>query len=173
MRQASSLGGSLLGALAVIATVMAFAAAPASATKIHPFAETFGSAAQPSFGWARGIAVDPSSGDVLVMDAGGTPSIKRYNADGTPADFSALGTNVIDGARSGAGNECPTVPSDCDQTPQNGLGFGFSAAESQIAIDDSGTATDGDIYVTQSFPNLINIFSGEGEYLGQLTGAGA
>jgi hypothetical protein len=135
-------------------------ALPASASKVHLFKETFGSVAQPSFGSAQGIAVDQSTGDVLVMDAGGMPSIKRYNADGTPADFSALGTNVIDGQGTG------------DETPQNGLGFP-SPNESQIAVDNSGTATDGNIYVTQGSPNVINIFSSAGAYLGQLTAAGA
>ncbi len=149
--------------LAVLA-VLVFAAS-AGATKTHLFKEAFGSAAQPSFSGARGVAIDQSSGDVLVMDAGGTPSIKRYNPDGTAANFSGLGTNAIDGKGNG---ECATVPADCDQTPQNGLGFA-SANESQIAVDNSGTATDGDIYVTQSSPNLINIFSDEGKYLGQLT----
>ncbi len=154
--------------LAVLA-VLVFAAS-AGATKTHVFKETFGSAAQPSFSGARGVAVDQSSGDVLVMSVGeGTPSIKRYNPDGTAANFSGLGTNAIDGKGNG---ECATVPADCDQTPQNGLAFA-SAEESQIAVDNSGTATDGDIYVTQDSPNLINIFSAEGKYLGQLTGAGA
>lgn len=94
------------------------------------------------------------------MDAGGTPSIKRYNPDGTPADFSALGTNTIDGMGTG------------DETPQNGLGFA-SASESQIAVDNSGGATDGNIYVTQNSPNVIDIFSSAGAYLGQLSAAGA
>ncbi len=152
--------------LAVLAALVF--AASAGATKTRLFKETFGSAAQPSFSGARGVAVDQSSGDVLVMDAGGTPSIKRYNPDGTAANFSGLGTNAIDGKGNG---ECATVPADCDQTPQNGLGFA-SANESQIAVDNSGTATDGDIYVTQSSPNAINIFSSQGKYLGQLTAAG-
>ncbi len=153
--------------LAVLAALVF--AASAGATKTHLFKEAFGSAAQPSFSNAMGIAIDQSSGDVLVMEASGTPSIKRYNPDGTAANFSGLGTNAIDGKGNG---ECATVPADCDQTPQNGLGFA-SASESQIAVDNSGTATDGDIYVTQSSPNAINIFSSQGKYLGQLTGAGA
>jgi hypothetical protein len=143
-----------VGVFAAILALMVVAA-PVGA-KTHLFKEAFGSAAQPSFGSARGIAVDQSTGDVLVMDAEGTPSIKRYKPDGTAADFSALGTNVIDGQ--GAG----------DETPQNGLAFS-SAAESEIAVDNSGTATDGDIYVTQSYPHVINIFAGTGAYLGQLT----
>jgi hypothetical protein len=151
--------------LLALLAAMALTAVPASATKTHKFKETFGSAAQPTFGEARGSAVDTSTGDLLVMDASSPPSIKRYNPDGTPANFSGLGTNVIDGE--GTGN-CATVPADCDQTPQNGLGFA-NANESQIAVDNSGGATAGNIYVTQSSPNAINVFSKEGKYLGQLT----
>ena len=148
-----------VGVLASLIALLVFAI-PASATKVHIFKETFGSAATPSFTTARGIAVDQSTGDVLVMDAGGSPSIKRFNPDGTAANFSALGTNVIDG-QGGA-----------DLTPQNGLGFA-GASESQIAVDNSGTATDGNIYVTQGSPNLINIFASTGAYLGQLTESSA
>jgi hypothetical protein len=139
---------------------MALSAATAGAAGFHPFLETFGSAAQPSFENRHGVAVDQGTGDVYVTDAGEPPSIKRYKADGTPDDFSALTGNAIDG-KEGA-----------DATPQNGLGFS-GISESQIAIDNSGGATDGNIYVTQGFPNLVNIFSSTGVYLGQLTAAGA
>jgi len=118
----------------------------------------FGSAAQPSFNNPQGIAIYQATGDVYVMD-GSPASIKRYNPDGTPDNFSALGTNVIDGQGTG------------DETPQNGLGFA-SPAESQIAVDNSGGPTDGNIYVTQSSPNLINVFASTGAYLGQLSAAG-
>jgi len=139
---------------------MALSAASASAAGFHPFLEAFGSAAQPSFSSPQGVAIYQATGDVYVMDRGSTPSIKRYNPDGTPDNFSALGSNAIDGA-GGA-----------DLTPEGGLGFA-SPGESQIAVDNSGGATDGDIYVTQSSPNAINVFSSTGAYLGRLTTAGA
>ena len=148
--------------LCVLAGVLALALAaiPASASKFHLFEETFGSVEQPTFETPRGIAVDQSTGDVLVMDAGTPDSIKRFNADGTPDEFSATGSNVIDGEGSG------------DETPQGGLAFA-NGQESQIAVDNSGAETDGDIYVTNSNPDLINIFSEDGEYLGQLTESSA
>jgi hypothetical protein len=62
----------------------------------HPFLETFGSAAQPTFGEPEGMAVDQATGDLLVIDAG-AGTISRFKSDGTPANFSAFGTNVIDG----------------------------------------------------------------------------
>ncbi|HET6571908.1 MAG TPA: hypothetical protein VFG58_10530, partial [Solirubrobacterales bacterium] len=146
----------MLLCLAACVAALLVVVGSASASKFHGFKELFGSAAQPTFTTPRAIAVDQSTGDVLVMDAGSPPSIKRYNPDGTAADFSALSSNAIDG-QGGA-----------DETPQAGLSFA-SASESQIAVDNSGTATDGDIYVTQGFPNLINVFASTGAYLGQLT----
>jgi hypothetical protein len=155
--------------LAWIAAVVAFAAsAPqASARQTHLFLEEFGSAAKPSLIATNGLAVDQSTGDLLVIDSQAM-TVSRYNPDGTPADFSALGTNVIDAE---GGGECPTVPADCDQTPQNGFSFTTFQGEQQVAVDDSGTATDGDIYVTQSASHVVDIFGADGKYLGQLTNA--
>jgi hypothetical protein len=139
--------------------------------KTHLLQETFGSAAQPSFGGPNGLAVDSSSGDLLVIDSQ-AKTVSRYNSDGTPDNFAALGTNVIDAK--GAG-QCASVPADCDQTPQNGFTFS-SGYQQQLAIDSSGGVTDGDIYVTQGLQaagNLIDIFAADGKYLGQLTAAGA
>lgn len=143
---------------AVFAATLAFAVPLASAANIHLFEETFGSAAQPSFSEATALAVEQSSGNVLVVDAA-AGTISRFNEDGSSADFAELGTNVIDG-EGGA-----------DLTPQEGLAFD-SPAKTQIAVDDSGTATDGNIYVTQPLDDLIDIFSSDGAYLGQLSAAG-
>jgi hypothetical protein len=159
---------SLLASVAVLAC-LALSVAPASAKRTHLFQEPFGSAAQPTFR-PKSIALDRSSGDLLVVDSK-EQTVSRFHADGTPADFSALGTNVIDAK--GNGN-CATVPADCDQTPQDGFLFTSGAGEEQIAVD--STATDGNIYVTQgpqAAGNLVDIFAGSGRYLGQLTAAGA
>jgi hypothetical protein len=150
----------LLPALALAILAALVLAAPASATKVHLPQGSFGSAAQPAFGNVTGVTVDHSSGDVLVIDAG-AKTVTRFNPDGTPANFSGLGTNVID-AKGGA-----------DKTPQDGFDFGPGfGGEAQVAVDNSGTATDGDIYVTQAKANLVDIFAASGEYLGQLTKAG-
>jgi len=126
-----------------------------AATPERFFKETFGSAAQPTFGAPQGLAIDESDGDLLVMDrASGT--ISRYTADGSPDDFSALGTNVI---------------SEAEGQP---LVFG-EERKSEIAVDESGTATDGNIYVTNfATPGAhsIDIFARSGAYLGKLTEAG-
>jgi hypothetical protein len=127
----------------------------------HPFLEDFGSANEPTFGDATGLAVDQDTGDVLVID-GTAKTLSRWHADGTPSDFSALGTNVIDGQGTG------------DETPQGGiLGEFTSPREVQVAVDNSGGATDGNIYITDSSHGVIDIFDSTGTHLGQLTAAGS
>lgn len=156
----------------VVLALLALTATPASAKKTHLFLDEFGSAAQPSFSSANSLAVDRSTGDLLVIDAQAN-TVSRFSPDGTPHNFSSLGTNVIDAK--GGGN-CATVTADCDQTPQNGFTFSTGAAAQQVAVDNSGTATDGDIYITQGLQaagNLVDIFAADGKYLGQLTAAGA
>ena len=93
--------------------------------------------------------------ETTVPGVNGT--IARYHADGTPSDFSALGSNRIDGRAPGS-----------DLTPQGALHFDI-AQLTQIAIDNSGTATDGEIYATQFGDHLVDIFAASGEFLGQLT----
>jgi hypothetical protein len=76
-----------------------------------------------------------------------------------------LGTNAIDGAAGSGGKPCAEEPTSCDKTPQNGLEYSFM----QVAVDSSEGPAAGDIYVTQNRLNLVDIFSAEGRYLGQLT----
>ena len=155
-------------AMAGVVFALAVSATPSSAVE-HPFLEQLGSAKRQDLVHPRALAVDRTTGDVLVL-AGNPPTISRYAVDGTPSEFAALGTNQIDGKGGGA---CPAVPSDCDQTPENGFpGFGGDPKELQIAVAPPSAAggTAGDIYVTQGRDDLIDIFSSEGEYLGQLTG---
>jgi hypothetical protein len=147
--------------LALLAASLLFSASASAFT----FKETFGSANQPSFSGPEGLAIEQTSEDLLVID-GEANTISRWNPDGTPSEFSALGSNVIDGAAGGA-----------DETPEGELFFG-SAGEVQIAVDSSGGANDGNIYVPQLVPNeeeeeptpnVVDIFSSSGEFLGQLT----
>jgi hypothetical protein len=126
----------------------------AAAALEHPFIETFGSVEQPSFTEAQGLAVDQESGDLLVIDAGnrepGEGTLSRFHADGTPSDFSALGSNVIEG-----------------------LSFFFPEA-GQVAVDNSGGATDGNIYIASHFDEgIVKVFDEDGNPLGQLSGYNA
>jgi hypothetical protein len=163
--------------LCAIAALLLFAA-PASARKTHLFLETFGSAAQPKFGkegssggGAAALAVDQSSGDLLVAD-NGLDTISRWKPNGEPDPFPALGTNVIDAKKGEGGKACGEEPASCDLNPEHpGFLFGSFASEEQIAVDNSGTATDGDIYFTQ-FTGFVDVFAPDGHFLGQLTAAG-
>jgi hypothetical protein len=166
-----------LGAVALLLVAFLALAPGASALTQRPFKETFGAASQPSFTKStEAVAVERSSGDVLVASEGSTASVtgfggnvsilSRFHADGTPAPFSALGTNVIDGAKANE-KPCAEEPESCDATPQ-----GEIADTGQIAIDESGGATNGDIYVTDQESDVVDIFANDGRYLGQLTGSG-
>lgn len=155
-----------------VAIVLAFAVVltpHASAAVVHPFKETFGPVAQPSFTSPSAVAVDPADGSVLVVDAG-TQTIRRFNGDGEPNPFTALGTNVIDAAKGPGGKPCAEEPASCDETPQNAFVFG-APTEVQVAVAPPGAAagTAGNIYVTQAASNLIDIFGPDGSYVGQLT----
>jgi hypothetical protein len=146
--------GIAIGLVLCLCLVAAALAPSAHAAKGWSFLETFGSANKPAFGDDRRMAVDRSSGDFLIID-NSNRTLSRWHADGTPSNFSVLGSNAIDGA-GGA-----------DATPSGEI-LGFT--RDQVAIDNSGTATDGNIYATSSFDGWIDIFSDEGEFLGRLTG---
>jgi hypothetical protein len=135
-------GIGILGALALLAGLL-LTAAPVHAAGTHFFLETFGSAEEPTFGEPLGMAVEQTTEDLLVID-GEANTVSRWNSDGTPSEFPALGTNVI-----------------------SGLTFGTSA-EVQVAVDNSGGETDGNIYIPQ-VSGSVEIFDEEGNSLGSLT----
>jgi hypothetical protein len=121
----------------------------------HPFLETFGSASQPSFSVPTSIAVNQSNGDLLVVDPEAA-TLSRFKPDGTPDDFSALGTNVI------------------SETSEGPLSFPTAAARRrssvQVAVDNSGGPTQGNIYLATGTQeeSRIDIFSSTGAFLGKL-----
>ena len=106
---------------------------------------------------------------VSELNHGRRAGLYRYHADGTPAPFATLGTNVIDGMRGYGGKPCAEEPSSCDETPQGQLNLNEQAFGLGVAIDESGTATDGDIYVTQVSAKVVDVFAPDGHYLGQLS----
>ncbi len=171
-----------LAALLLAAALLALAltAVPASAGQVHLseglFCEPAGahgtSPCEPSFSGSYGVAVHLSDGDVIVFDRG-AKTIRRFKANGEPDPFAALGTNLIDGKKGPGGKECGEEPSSCDATPQSGFTTSSFAQENQIAVDSSGSATDGNLYLTQQNSaglHLVDIFASSGSYRGQLTG---
>jgi hypothetical protein len=159
-----------------LAAALAALLLPAAAQALpygYAFKETFGSASQPSFARPMAMTVDAASGDLLVVDVTAN-TISRFKANGEADNFSALGSNVIDG-KGGA-----------DKTTPEGLSFGVNPGGVQVAVDASCALhsppyaagslecealdpANGDIYATQRNSHLVDVFSSEGEYLGQLT----
>src|SRR5712672_1292823 len=78
-----------IGLAATVVGLLALMIVPAFASAAgleHAPRGIFGSAEQPTFTEAAGMAVDQSTGDVLVIDPG-TGALLRYHEDGTPANF--------------------------------------------------------------------------------------
>jgi hypothetical protein len=119
------------------------------------------------------VAGGGSCSPVNRSRAGHLQALARYNPDGTPAGFSALGTNAIDGRRGPGLKPCGEEAASCDETPGNGgvIGQFYDAKEVQVAVAPPGAAggTEGDIYLTDSGHYLVDVFAPDGRYLGQLT----
>ena len=137
--------GGIFGAIVVL-QLLVFLAVPVVAAAIeHAPRGAFGSAAQPTVSTELtfGMAVNQETGDVLVIDAE-AEKLSRYHEDGTASEFSALGSNSIP------------------------IAFEFNPAEVEVAVDNSGTATDGNIYVARGVGG-IKMFDKNGNSLGELT----
>ncbi len=130
------------------ALVCVVCAVPASAAPgDYALLSSFGAFSAP-----QAVGADAATGDIYVVDAG-SGNVQRFDAAGNPHAFAALGTNVLDGT----------------STP----GGGFAFAGTQVAVDRSGGATDGAIYVANSYYGVLDVFKQNGEYAGQLTGSSA
>ena len=126
-----------------IAALFALTAAPASALK-REYQTSFGAfpASNP-----QAVTVDQLTGDVYAVDqSAGT--VSRFDSNGAPKNFTAgpaTGTNTL-------------------------TGFTFKNGNNQVAVDRSGGASDGNIYVTTS--GEIAVFASSGSPLTTLTGSG-
>jgi hypothetical protein len=131
----------ILAGLCVLAAWLVCASGNASAALVNPLVGSFG-----SFSTVQGVAVDQSSGDVYVLDAG-AGAVFKYDASGAPVNFSGSATNEIEGV--------------------GGAGSG----ESEIAVDNSSGPDAGDIYVADN--SGVEIYSAAGAKLGEITGGEA
>ncbi|HEY4810373.1 MAG TPA: hypothetical protein VIH71_04875 [Solirubrobacteraceae bacterium] len=99
----------------------------------------------------RSITVDQATGDVFAYDAA-AEKIYKFDAAGAPVDFSATGSNAIEG-----------------------VGGGFGVAEYQVAVAPPGSpgGTAGDIYVAHGGSSgTLKVFKASGEELTELVVAG-
>jgi len=124
----------LLGSAAtgVIVVLMLISASPAAAVQTHFFEAAVGVG---ELSFPGGLAVDNSTGDLYVADAG-LGAVVRFDSTGAPDEFPATGTNTI-----------------------TGISWDFTA--NQIAVDQEG-ANAGDFYITNSFGGGIQAFTQEG-----------
>jgi hypothetical protein len=122
-----------------LAVALACLPASAPAATTHPFVSSFG-----AFASVQGVAVDQSSGDVYVLDAGqGGGSLFKFDGEGNPAQFEGLpGEPVVIEGVGGAGG-----------------------SENELAVDNSAQATKGDVYVAAN-NGAIKIFGADGKALG-------
>jgi phosphodiesterase/alkaline phosphatase D-like protein len=141
----------LLTVASLSVTVAAFLvmATPAIAAFTHIYTGTsFGpdGTSATSFENAQGLAVDQSTGDLYVYDAG-AGKVYKFDSSGHPLNFSALGTNAI----------------------ENIGGGGRGELEIAVAPAGSPAGTSGDIYVANN--NVVKIYSPSGAQLpSELTG---
>jgi hypothetical protein len=161
----------LLAALPVLALVLVLSPAGASADTTHVFQKYITLAGA---GDVQPEGVD-AQGNLIVWD-NAHHAVEKYDIDGNPVPFSALGTNAIDGA---GNHECPTVPADCDQVPTTN-GFATTTqmtgpVTNVVAIDHSGGPADGYIYVLNNFVTQagltegeVDVFDASGAYKGML-----
>jgi hypothetical protein len=122
------------------------------------------------FGGPLGVAIDPSSNDVYVVD-GGNMRIQKFD--------SSLGGNFLLTygwrVQSGGGNEFEICTSGCAYGFEgNGAGQ-FGGAFGNISTEPVGVAVDpasNDAYVTDTANNRVEYFQSSGGYVGQFEGAG-
>jgi DNA-binding beta-propeller fold protein YncE len=129
--------------------VLVLHTAPVGAAISHkPTGLTFGTFTKPT-----DVTVDQSNGNVYVTDSGGNV-VKIFGAEG--------------------GSPVGGVPEQFNGAPKN---FSFSGEPSQVAIDESGGASNRDVYVSDAGNNVVdkfqlNMSTHEYVYLCQFTGYG-
>jgi len=145
---------------AFLASLALAATASARTTATHPFISSFnGSDSTPgAFGALGRIAIGEASGDIYAIDADHS-AVVRFDATGRAAPFTSLqvpaGSNALDGSN----------------TPDSTFGF-VAGGDSDVAVDNSGTASDGNVIV-DSEPNFaIYAFDSTGTYLWKVGGFG-
>jgi hypothetical protein len=155
--------GSIRSALltALFATFALLVLAPtALAANHHFYVSSFGSpgTAEAKFGSSspNGAALNQTTGDLYVADTANA-RIERFASDGT--FISTFGWGVSDG--SSAAQVCT---SSC-QAGIPGSGAGQFTSPTFVAVDNSGGASQGDLYVADTATNLIQKFDALGNLI--------
>ncbi len=148
-RQAPGLGRTRFAPTAVlavaIASLLAFAATPASASLLRNHESSFGSFSGQS---PQTMTVDQSNGDIYTFSNNNT--VSRFNSAGGAKNFTAgpdAGTNTL----TGIGSE--------------------GSGTNEIAIDNSGGPGEGTIYVADFSNGVVKAFQNDGTPLASLNGS--
>lgn len=108
------------------------------------------------------VAVHQASGAVYAIDNRGTGGVvDKFDAEGAAQDFSALSSSSLDGG---------------DVTAPDGPVTFDLGSESDLAVDNSGMASDGRLYVLEEYgstPHTAFAFDTAGNYLHKIDVAGA
>ncbi len=97
----------------------------------------------------QSLAVDDASGDVYTIDSA-SGRVSRFTGSGARADFSA-----------GPGKGTNRIP---------GLNLQHFPSFDQVAVDNSGGPSAGNVYVTESGSSDVRVFASTGEELATLKG---
>src|ERR1700691_25799 len=129
----------------IVVGTLGFNVAPASAEKSFLF--SFNGEHNPYAGLSgpNGVAVDQSSGDVYVADQG----------NGVVEKYGALGEYLSELT---------------EASPNNTTAYPFSGGN-DVAVDNSGEASKGDVYVTELSAKKVDKFNTSGEFVSALTEA--
>ncbi len=134
----------------LVGLVVLLAISPSAVAAItHPYTGvSFGpdGTEETAFSRVQSVAIDPSTEDVYVYDGGGSGTVYKFDAAGSPVDFSSLSGNAIEAVG------------------------GRGGAENQIAIAPPGSpgGTAGDIFAANA--NGVRIYDQSGTQIGELTG---
>ncbi len=160
-----------LSILALCIILCACFSSGASAQTTHKYIETWSGTPGAT---VEVQGVDPQ-GNVYVFNRDDN-TVEKFNYQGEPVNFSALGTNRIDGE---GGPNCPAVPADCDRVPVGHI-TGPSFGENHVvAVDSSDGPAAGYIYVNNpdgginpesdtGLGGVTEIFAPSGKFLGEL-----
>jgi len=149
------------GIVAAMLCALALLAGSAYAgTVTHPFVSSFdgSDSTAGAFGALGRIAVSDASGDSYVIDYAHSV-VARFDSTGRAAPFTTLqlpaGSNVLDGSN----------------TPDSSLALSANG-DSDVAVDNSGTSSDGNVIVDSEPSNTVYAFDSSGNYLWQTGGFG-
>ena len=169
-----------LVALCVLAGGLALSCPPALAARGHVFETSFGT---PGTGAGEllepsGVAINEATGDVYVVDKGNN-RVEFFSSGGTfEGEFNGSGMGLNEGEKAGSGGLSGEVETGQFFEPE-GIAVDNSCqlhrpqplTEATTPTCAEADPSDGDVYVVDRGHDVIDKFSPEGRYIGQIRGS--